>query len=90
VSFIVISTSGIRPLVVEMALGAKARRLPVIAIVSRAHCENAKPAHSSGKKLIDVADVVIDNLSPIGDCAVALDGLDWYTGRYRPCPGRSS
>jgi uncharacterized phosphosugar-binding protein len=79
-SFIVISTSGIRPLVVEMALGAKARRLPVIAIVSRAHCENAKPAHSSGKKLIDIADVVIDNLSPIGDCAVALDGLDWYTG----------
>jgi uncharacterized phosphosugar-binding protein len=79
-SFIIISTSGIRPLVVEMALGAKARRLPVIAIVSRAHCENAKPAHSSGKKLIDVADVVIDNLSPIGDCAVALDGLDWYTG----------
>jgi uncharacterized phosphosugar-binding protein len=79
-SFIVISTSGIRPLVVEMALGANARRLPVIAIVSRAHCEDAKPAHSSGKKLIDVADVIIDNLSPVGDCAVALDGLDWYTG----------
>ncbi len=72
-SFIVISTSGIRPLVVEMALGAKARHLPVIAIVSRTHCENAKPTHSSGKKLIDVADVVIDNLSPVGDCAVALE-----------------
>jgi uncharacterized phosphosugar-binding protein len=79
-SFIVISTSGIRPLVVEMALGAKARHLPVIGIVSRAHCEQAKPAHSSGKKLIDIADVVIDNLSPIGDCAVAVHGLEWYTG----------
>jgi uncharacterized phosphosugar-binding protein len=79
-AFIIISTSGIRPLVVEMALGAKARRMPVIAIVSRTHCQSAQPSHSSGKKLIDVADVVIDNMSPIGDCAVAMDGLDWHTG----------
>jgi len=79
-AFLVISTSGIRPLVVETALGAKRRQLPVIAIVSRTHCADAKPAHSSGKKLIDIADVVIDNQSPVGDCAVALDGLDWYTG----------
>ncbi len=79
-AFIIISTSGIRPLVVEMALGAKTRDLPVIAILSRAHCEKAPPAHPSGKKLVDVADVVIDNLSPVGDCAVALEGLAWYTG----------
>ena len=79
-AFIVISTSGIRPLVVEMAIGAKARHLPVIAIVSRQHCESARAAHSSGKKLIDVADIVIDNLAPVGDCAVQLDGLDWATG----------
>lgn len=79
-SFIIISTSGIRPLVVEMALGAKSRKLPVIAIVSRSHCESVRPAHSSGKKLIDVADVVVDNHSPIGDCAVELPGLDSRTG----------
>src|SRR6202163_3230613 len=52
-AFIVISTSGIRPVIVEMAGGAQKRGLPVIAIVSKAHCEKAKPAHSSGKKLID-------------------------------------
>lgn len=79
-AFIIISTSGIRPLVVEMALGAHARKLPVIAIVSRAHCESAKSSHSAGKKLIDIADVVIDNMSPIGDCAVAMHGLEWHTG----------
>lgn len=79
-AFIVISTSGIRPMVVEMAMGAKGRKLPVIAIVSRAHCESAHAAHSSGKKLIDVADVVIDNRTPVGDCAVELPGLDWNTG----------
>jgi uncharacterized phosphosugar-binding protein len=79
-AFIIISTSGIRPLVVEMALGAKSRKLPVIAILSRSHCEAVRPAHSSGKKLIDVADVVVDNHTPIGDCAVELPGLDSRTG----------
>ena len=79
-AFIIISTSGIRPLVVEMALGAKARKLPVIAITSRSHCESVHAAHSSGKKLIDVADVVIDNHSPLGDCAVELPDLDSRTG----------
>ena len=79
-AFMIISTSGIRPVVVEMAMGAQARGLPVIAIVSKAHCEEAKPAHSSGKKLIDCADIVIDNLCPPGDCVVELEGLEWRTG----------
>ncbi|MGE0102421.1 MAG: sugar isomerase domain-containing protein [Blastocatellales bacterium] len=79
-AFIVISTSGIRPVIVEMAMGAKNRGLPVIGICSREHCEASVPAHSSGNKLIDVADVVIDNGCPPGDCVVELDGLDWRTG----------
>ena len=79
-AFIVISTSGIRPVIVEMASGAQQRGLPVIAIVSKAHCEQAKPAHSSGKKLIDCADLIIDNLCPPGDCVIELEGLEWRTG----------
>jgi len=79
-AFIVISTSGIRPLIVEMALGAKARGMPVIGIVSVPHCSQSKPAHASGKKLIDVADVVLDNQCPAGDCVVEVPGLEWRTG----------
>ncbi len=79
-AFIVISTSGIRPVVVEMAAGAQRRGLPVIGIVSRQHCEQSPPAHSSGKKLIDVVDVVIDNHCPPGDCLIELEGLEWRTG----------
>jgi len=78
--FIVISTSGIRPVVVEMALGAKERGLPVIAITSKTHCEQSKAMHSSGKKLTDCADIVIDNQCPPGDCVLRLAGLDWATG----------
>lgn len=79
-AFIVISTSGIRPVVVEMAMGARRRGLPVIAILSRRHCEQVAPAHSSGNKLINVADVIIDNQCPPGDCVVELEGLEWRTG----------
>jgi uncharacterized phosphosugar-binding protein len=79
-AFLVISTSGIRPVIVEMAMGAQQRGLPVIAIVSKAHCEQAKAAHSSGKKLTDCADIVIDNQCPTGDCLIRLPGLDWPTG----------
>src|SRR5499426_2524613 len=53
-AFVIISTSGIRPVIVEMAIGAKNRGLPVIAMLSRKHCEQSRPAHSSGKKLTDV------------------------------------
>src|ERR1700722_14079267 len=71
---IVISTSGIREVIIEMAEGAKKRGLAVIGVVSRAHCEQAKPAHSSGKKLLDVADVILDNGAPIGDSLLDLEG----------------
>ena len=79
-AFIVISTSGIRPVVVEMALGARERGLPVIAMCSLAHCRQSPPAHSSGKKLIDLADVLLDNQCPPGDCVLELEGLEWRTG----------
>ena len=77
---IIISVSGIRPLIVEMALEAKKRGLPVISMVSRKHCEASKPGHKSGKKLIDVSDIIIDSQCPPGDCVIEIDGLEWKTG----------
>src|SRR5438034_2138687 len=71
---IVVSTSGIREVIIEMAEGAKQRGLAVIGVISREHCERAKPAHESGKKLIDVADVILDNGAPEGDCVLPLEG----------------
>src|SRR5438034_4352901 len=84
---VVVSTSGIREVIVEMAEGAKRRGLAVIALVSRAHCEQAKPAHPSGKKLLDVADVVLDNGAPVGDCVFAIEGLRNKTGPFSTLGG---
>jgi len=79
-AFMLISTSGLRPLVVEMALGVKARGMPLVAMNSVQHASQVQPAHKSGKRLMDVADVVIDNQCPPGDCVAEIDGLDWRTG----------
>src|ERR1700757_1805503 len=79
---IVISTSGIREIIVEMAEGARRRGLAVIGVLSRAHCEQAKPAHASGKKLLDVADVVLDNGAPVGDSLLELEGAAQKTGPF--------
>jgi uncharacterized phosphosugar-binding protein len=84
---IVISTSGIREVIIEMAEGAKARGLAVIGVVSRAHCEQSKPAHSSGKKLLDVADVILDNGAPVGDSLLTLEGSAGKTGPFSTLGG---
>ena len=84
---IVISTSGIREVIIEMAEGAKARGLSVIALLSKAHCEQSKPAHPSGKKLMDVADVVLDNGAPIGDSLLTIEGCKNKTGPFSTLGG---
>ncbi len=75
-SFIIFSNSGVNEVVVEMALEAKKLNLPVICVVSVDHCEYSAAKHSSGKKLIDVADIVLDNGTPGGDAMVEIEGLE--------------
>lgn len=74
-SFVVISNSGVNEVVLDVAIKARSLGLPVVAIVSRAHCEASSAQHSSGKRLPDVADVTIDNGSPVGDALVHVEGL---------------
>lgn len=66
---LIVSTSGINSVPVEMAMCAKEKGIPVIAIVSMAYAED-KSRHMSGKKLHDVADIVIGNGVCHGDAAV--------------------
>jgi uncharacterized phosphosugar-binding protein len=84
---IAISTSGIREVVIEMAEGARQRGLKVIGVVSVAHCQRAKSAHASGKKLLDVADVILDNGAPEGDCLLSLEGCKNKTGPFSTLGG---
>ncbi|HEY3345174.1 MAG TPA: SIS domain-containing protein [Anaerolineaceae bacterium] len=76
-SMICFSSTGINGLVIEMALLAKQKGLPIIAITSLDHARSTISRHSSGKKLMEVADVTIDNCTPAGDAVIQLEGLKY-------------
>jgi uncharacterized phosphosugar-binding protein len=77
---IVFSVGGVSAVPVEMAHGARRRGLPVIAVTSVEHSLQASPSHSSGTRLLDHADVVVDLCTPPGDALVDVDGLDTPVG----------
>ena len=79
-SMIVISNSGRNPLPIELAAIARQGGLKVIAITSVAHSTSVASRHSSGKRLLDLADVVIDNMGEPGDASVAMEGFDIPVG----------
>lgn len=72
---LVISASGLTANSLETARGFQARGLPVIAVTSVRHSEASAPTHSSGTRLLDNADVVIDLGTPVGDALVEVEGL---------------
>ena len=77
---VVASNSGGNAVVREMAGLARARGIPVIAIVSRAHASSGSARAAGATNLQDVADVVIDNGGAPGDAAVAIDGFAQRVG----------
>jgi uncharacterized phosphosugar-binding protein len=82
-SIIIFGHSGRNSSGIETALYAKERGMFVVAITSKNNLD--KPAtHSSGKRLADAADLVIDTCSPIEDAIVPVEG--WS----RPVSGSST
>ncbi|MCG0276650.1 MAG: SIS domain-containing protein [Thermosediminibacteraceae bacterium] len=73
-SMVVFSHGGLNAAPIEAALYAKAKGMKVIAVTSMDNYRQAKPTHSSGKKLADIADVVIDNCAPLEDAIVEIEG----------------
>jgi uncharacterized phosphosugar-binding protein len=72
--FLIASNSGVNGSVVGMALLAKERGHDVIGVTSLQHTAQVRPKHPSGRRLSEVADVVIDNLAPYGDATLAMPG----------------
>lgn len=70
------SNSGRNGAVVEVAQETKKRGLPLIAVTSLNHSQRSESRHPSGKKLYEIADVVIDNCGPYGDALLEVEGLE--------------
>lgn len=73
---ILVSNSGRNGAVVEMALLLKEKGLAVFCVTSMAHTSSVSSRHSSGRRLFEVADDVIDNCGPMGDALLQDDRLD--------------
>ena len=70
-----VSNSGKEPFPVALALGAKSRGVAVVALTSVAFSKSLEARHSSGRRLYEVADRVVDLGAPLEDAAVAAPGL---------------
>jgi uncharacterized phosphosugar-binding protein len=72
---VIASNSGRNAFPIEVALEAKERGCRTIAITSCAHSQQVTSRHSSGKRLFEVTDLVIDNGVPYGDASLPIEGL---------------
>ncbi len=73
-AFIIASNSGVNNSIIGMALLVKRAGHKLIAVTSLEHTMKVQPKHASGKRLCDLADVVIDNRAPYGDATLELAG----------------
>ncbi|WP_157020259.1 sugar isomerase domain-containing protein [Mesorhizobium xinjiangense] len=82
-SIVIFGHSGRNASGIDTALYAKKRGMTVVAITAKSNLD--KPAtHSSGMRLADAADIVIDTCAPIEDAIVPVEG--WS----RPVAGSST
>ncbi|TDC02988.1 sugar isomerase domain-containing protein [Nonomuraea longispora] len=76
--FVLISSSGVNGTVVELARIVKDQGHSMIALTSVRHSTQMTSRHPSGSKLLDLADVVLDNGAPYGDALLELPGGGSY------------
>jgi uncharacterized phosphosugar-binding protein len=79
-TIIIASNSGRNTVTVDMALSCRRMGVNVIALTSIEHSSSQESRHSSGKKLFETADLVIDNYSCIGDASVRFEEINRNVG----------
>jgi uncharacterized phosphosugar-binding protein len=79
-SIVLFSHSGVNAVILDIALGAKEKGLTVIAVTSLPHSSASPSRHSSGKRLFEVADIIVDTRAGLADASIRIDGLDAPVG----------
>jgi uncharacterized phosphosugar-binding protein len=77
---VVASNGGRNAVPIEMVLEGKARGLKTVAITNMDQTRRWPSRHPSGKRLADVADLVIDNCGVDGDAAMGVEGFPHRIG----------
>ena len=79
-AMLIFSHSGINAVTMDIAVGAREIGMKVIGVTSVPHSSQVPSRHSSGKRLFEAADVVIDTGAPLGDAGISIDGLEGSVG----------
>lgn len=75
-TMLIASTSGRNAVPVEMAEEAQKMGMKVIALTSLDFSKQVATRHPGGKKLYQVADIVIDNCGEVGDAVLEIAGME--------------
>ncbi len=70
------SVSGKTANIIDLALAAKDFGLKVIALTSVAYSSSVASLHSSGKRLFECADLVLDNCAPVAEGMIPVEGIE--------------
>ena len=79
-TMLIFSHSGLNAVTLDIAVGAKERGMKLIGVTSVPHSSSTPSRHSCGKRLYELADVVIDTGVPKGDAGVTVDGSKHRVG----------
>ncbi len=72
---LLVSVSGRNAVPVDMAMAAKEKEMKVIGLTSMEYTTSVSSRHSSGKRMYELVDVVIDNPVPAGDAILEVEGV---------------
>ncbi len=72
---IIVSVSGKAATTVQLAADARRLGAKVVAITNVTYSKAVESQHSSGNRLYEVADVVIDNCGVVGDAVLDMEGV---------------
>jgi uncharacterized phosphosugar-binding protein len=78
--FVVYTNTGVTKVALDIAGFAKAEGMRVIAVTSLQHAAATGTEHKGGKRLHEIADLVIDNCSVVGDAMVEVPGSEDKAG----------
>ena len=69
------SNSGRNGVAIDLGIIAREKGVKTVVITNMEHTMQGKSRHSSGKKLFELGDIVIDNCGCIGDASMKIEAL---------------
>ncbi|MFW3538988.1 SIS domain-containing protein [Vagococcus fluvialis] len=83
------SVSGRNPIIIDIAIAAREKGVKLIGVTNVSYSKSVTSRHSSGKRLFEVVDIVIDNHGDIGDACCDIKGIEQKVGASSTVVGAS-